>query len=535
MKSLINSVFFLLILCQISIAQWAPNYTFPNSAWIWQPFPVNENVLWGEIEYNNGEGGFFRTSDGGVNWSNDTLPDVNYTTSINARSAATAFYTIGSLTNVSKVLKTMDGGSSWIIQTTAFGNNNFIDFIYFFDDNNGCVLGEPVGGYLEVYTTTNGGNNWIRVPNSNIPVSLANEIPIYRAHSVFSNTIWVPVSVSNTNQFRIYKSTDKGYTWTISNTFATSSINLLPTSIAFQSQLEGLLILSKFNINNSSYQILKTTDGGTNWLNINFPLAIEPAFICNIPGTSQGYLVTAPLNNFGSAYTLDGGNNWQLIENTLDLCLPKFTSSSSGWSVRWFYDASTIYKWTGPPLPIELINLSSIVSGNDVLLSWSTATETNNKGFSVERKAVNSEFSEVGFVPGFGTTTESKSYSFTDSRVLIGRYTCRLKQIDFDGNFKYSQEVEVEVLAPLQFSLEQNYPNPFNPSTMIIYQLPVVGNVTLKVFDLLGCEVVTLVNEDKSVGKYEVGFNAENLHSGVYFYQLQAGSFSETKKMILMK
>ncbi len=228
--------------------------------------------------------------------------------------------------------------------------------------------------------------NWIRVPNSNIPVSMTNELPIYRAHSIFSNTIWVPVSVSNTNQFRIYKSTDKGYTWTVTNTFTTSSINLLPTSLAFQSQSEGLLVLSKFNVNNSSYQILKTTDGGSNWININFPLAIEPAFICTIPGTSQGYLVTAPLNNFGSAYTLDNGNNWQLIENTLDLCLPKFTSPSSGWSVRWFYDASTIYKWSGPPLPVELINLTSIVSGNDVSLSWSTATEINNQGFSIERK-----------------------------------------------------------------------------------------------------------------------------------------------------
>ncbi len=158
MKSLINSVFFLSILCSVSIAQWEPNHTFSNSAWVWQPFPVNENVIWGDIEFNSGEGGFFRTSDGGITWYNDTLPSVNYSTSINARSSTTAYYTTASLSNVARVLKTTDGGLSWNIQATAFGNNNFIDFIYFFDDDNGCVLGEPVGGYLEIYTTTNGGN-----------------------------------------------------------------------------------------------------------------------------------------------------------------------------------------------------------------------------------------------------------------------------------------------------------------------------------------------------------------------------------------
>ena len=186
-------------------------------------------------------------------------------------------------------------------------------------------------------------------------------------------------------------------------------------------------------------------------------------------------------------------------------------------------------------IPVELTSFTAEAINDAVVLKWQTATETNNQGFEIERSLDNINFNNIGFVPGFGTTTETKSYNYTDSEVSSGNYTYRLKQIDFDGSFEYSQEVEVQVTAPLVFTLEQNFPNPFNPSTVISYQLPVGGNVTLKVFDLLGCEVATLVNENKSAGKYEVEFNAENLHSGIYFYEFKAGEFIQTKKMILMK
>ena len=122
-------------------------------------------------------------------------------------------------------------------------------------------------------------------------------------------------------------------------------------------------------------------------------------------------------------------------------------------------------------IPVELTSFTATANGKEVILNWSTATETNNSGFSIERKSANSDYSEIGFVPGFGTTTEPKSYSYTDSEVSSGKYTYRLKQIDFDGSYEYSQEVEVEVSAPLEFSLEQNYPNPFNPSTVISYSV----------------------------------------------------------------
>jgi predicted GH43/DUF377 family glycosyl hydrolase len=187
------------------------------------------------------------------------------------------------------------------------------------------------------------------------------------------------------------------------------------------------------------------------------------------------------------------------------------------------------------PVPVELISFTATANGSEIVLNWATATEINNSGFSIERKYSNYEYSEIGFVPGFGTTTEPKSYSYTDSKVSTGKYTYRLKQIDFSGSFEYSPELEVEVSAPLVFSLGQNYPNPFNPSTLISYQLSTGSNTVLKVYDLLGNEAATLANGYKAAGRYEIEFSAAALPSGVYFYQLRAGEYTAVKKMLLIK
>jgi hypothetical protein len=191
-------------------------------------------------------------------------------------------------------------------------------------------------------------------------------------------------------------------------------------------------------------------------------------------------------------------------------------------------------------VPVEITSFIATTNGEAVILNWRTATEDNNSGFSIERKSAESEYSEIGFVPSFGTTTEPKSYSYTDSKVSAGKYTYHLKQIDFDGSYEYSPEVEVEISAPLQFSLEQNYPNPFNPNTKIFFSLAVDSKVNLKIFDVLGQEVATIVNDDLSPGTYDINFTADQLNSGVYFYRLEAigvdgSNFVDVKKMILTK
>jgi hypothetical protein len=191
-------------------------------------------------------------------------------------------------------------------------------------------------------------------------------------------------------------------------------------------------------------------------------------------------------------------------------------------------------------VPVELTAFSASVSDKDVILNWATATETNNSGFNIERKAISSSWETIGFVAGFGTTTEAKSYSFVDSKLDAGSYTYRLKQIDFDGTFEYSNEAEVDFAVPAEFSLLQNYPNPFNPATKIAFTLPVESHLTLKVFNILGEEVTTLYNASMGAGSHNLDFDASNLNSGIYFYQLEAqgidgSGFSEVKKMMLTK
>ncbi len=185
------------------------------------------------------------------------------------------------------------------------------------------------------------------------------------------------------------------------------------------------------------------------------------------------------------------------------------------------------------PLPVELTSFTATTSGNAVTLSWITATELNNRGFEIERKT-STEWQNIGFVAGNGTTTEQKNYNFRDENVSGGKIEYRLKQIDFDGTFSYSNSIEVE-LNPTVFSLEQNFPNPFNPSTVIRYALAVAGNVTLNVYNALGEKVAGLVNGLMPAGNHTVQFDASNLNSGLYIYEIRSGSFTASRKMLFIK
>jgi len=200
--------------------------------------------------------------------------------------------------------------------------------------------------------------------------------------------------------------------------------------------------------------------------------------------------------------------------------------------------SSMVEEYTPPTIPVELTSFTANVNNNgNVILNWSTATELNNQMFEIERRSDEGQYLLIGNVDGHGTTTEPQEYSYTDNTVGIGTYFYRIKQIDFSGQYEYSEEIEieVEVMGPLTFGLEQNYPNPFNPATTISYSLQLKSQVELIIYNTLGESVMQLVNEEKESGKYSVKFDATNLPSGVYFYRLQANNFTQIRKMIFLK
>jgi len=193
-----------------------------------------------------------------------------------------------------------------------------------------------------------------------------------------------------------------------------------------------------------------------------------------------------------------------------------------------------ILKTVGSILPIELISFTGRVENGKTILEWTTASEINNHGFEIQRGLDSDHFITIGFVEGNGTTTETNQYKFVDEG-FKGNVYYRLKQVDFNGTFSYSDIVEINGVTVTTIELEQNYPNPFNPSTIIKYQIGEAGYINLRVYDVLGNDVVTLINKDMQAGSYEIEFDARNLPSGIYYYTLSAGSYELTKKMILIK
>ncbi len=210
--------------------------------------------------------------------------------------------------------------------------------------------------------------------------------------------------------------------------------------------------------------------------------------------------------------------------------IPDFPSTRTAGSVDYF----DLITFVPPVVPVELTSFSAVAAGNKVELKWNSATEINNSGYEIERSSDNANFVKIGFIHGHGTTTQANEYSFIDNNAS-GHLYYRLKQVDFDGTFKYSKAIEVNVSRPVDFSLNQNYPNPFNPSTTIGYSIPENSFVTIKIFDVLGNEVASLVNSQMEAGEHSINFNASNLSSGIYYYQINAGNNIAIKKLMLLK
>lgn len=462
------------------------------------------------------------------------------------------------------ILKTTNGGSNWITQSSGTTDNLYS--VHFENSNVGWIVGEDV----RILKSIDGGSNWA-VQFANLPV-LAD---LYSVHFQNINNGWAignyMYSATGYDSYLII-TTNGGSTWQDNFYFMDEEI----FSVQFMNNNLGLV---------SGSEIARTSDGGSNWYSVFGSFGDEFYSLFFIDSNTGWIAGKNFLQSKGYIYkSTDGGLSWLLSKSDSLKTYTSvfFTDANQGWvsglagiimnttngGTDWAYQSSgiganlnaiffidnltgwavgsngIILKTNNGGTPVEFISFTSTIKGNAVQLAWITATETNNSGFEILRGVYPTnngtqndiEWETIGFVPGFGTTTEPKSYTFTDENILSGIFKYRLKQKDFDGTFTYSNEIEVKLnFTPKEFVLNQNYPNPFNPKTNIQYAISSRQFVTLKVYDLLGNEIATLVNEEKSVGEYKVTFDATGLSSGIYFYQLKAGNFIQTKKMIHLK
>lgn len=275
------------------------------------------------------------------------------------------------------------------------------------------------------------------------------------------------------------------------------------------------------NIVESQYQNYLTSVGSLTTSDLSTSLGTN--------GTSTGTPKLALLNGINAA--VDGGNDAQ---ESHPIATP--TTDQRGYTRSGTSDIGA-YEYNGV-LPVELTSFSGSFVEDYTLLKWTTATELNNYGFEIEKRTgSNSSWEKIGFVDGNGNSNSPKVYEFIDSKIDSSILTYRLKQIDIDGSFEFSNEIEISIanLKPNNFDLSQNYPNPFNPSTEISFQIPNSGVISLKVYDILGNEVSTLINKWAEAGKYQVKFNAEHLTSGIYIYELRSSETRLTRKMLLVK
>jgi hypothetical protein len=259
---------------------------------------------------------------------------------------------------------------------------------------------------------------------------------------------------------------------------------------------------------------------------------------------------------FGGGGTSTGGN--YIVRGSV--YQPNVGNSEAGSYIAksGFWTVYLLKAANGSVLPVELTSFTARFDKlndrqNCVTLNWQTATEQNNFGFEVQRSVVSDQrtanttadswtlnaesWTKIGFVEGNGNSNSPKEYSFTDNTIKSGKYLYRLKQIDNDGLYSYSNEVEVELEnIPTEFALYQNYPNPFNPSTTIKFGLPMDSKVVLEVYNIVGQKVKTLINnESKATGYHQVNFNANELATGIYIYRIKANDYTSTKKFVLMK
>ncbi len=472
----------------------------------------------------NSNGGVQRSTDNGATWQMDTVGLGARTVWALEEVNGTIFAAAG---NAGVFRRTLSG---WVPANTGIATRT-VDCLLANGDT--LIAGLTTSGTNPViYRTTNGGATWVAGTITSLP-SLGSVRALGKDNL---GNLYAGMSSSTTVLRGLLKSTNGGATWFQSNGIM-NPLNEEFYAIGFNPVTNTLYAAPNVS------GVFKSTDAGATWVSDSTGMSatVDDILIpTTLPPSSglQGSMLVACLgqNSEGGVFVRRNTETaWS--RSGLDLFSVNALAEKNG-VLYAATNHSSIYKanYVNIGLPVELIEFGYRKANVGIELFWKTASELNNEGFQIERKREAEAWQTIGFVRGKGTTTETQSYSFVDERAS-GKLFYRLKQIDFNGAFQYSNVIEANLTAPEKFELAQNYPNPFNPTTIIAYQLPMASDVKLEVFDVLGRKVATLVNAKQEAGSYVANFNASayNLTSGVYFYRLQAGNFTETKKMMLVK
>jgi len=388
-----------------------------------------------------------------------------------------------------------------------------------------------------LFRSTNNGLNWALADTGLIN-------PVVISLAVSPNGAGENYVFAGTGGNGLFRSTNGGASWDSVNTGLTNTFARYVLTLAVAPDSSGNIYAGTLN------GVYRSVDNGTSWIPMSIGLTnlLVRALAITPDGEGGINIFAGTLGGGVFLSTHYGTTSW--VSRNFGLTSKQVMSLAStpfsvgAGTVNLFAGTSLggVFVADATPLPVELSAFSAQVEGGAVNLHWRTASETNNYGFGVERMTMNNEqltinkWTEEGFVEGAGTSNVPKEYSFAEKNLAPGKYHYRLKQIDRNGAFKYSQEVEVNFASvPRKFSLEQNYPNPFNPATNVQFSIVEAQLVQLEVFDILGRKVTMLVNEKKSAGNYSVKWDAAGLPSGTYIYRITAGNFTAVKKMILMK